>query len=426
MKEWQIERISVDSIKAADYNPRQDIRDNEEMYETLKLSLEKFGLVEPLILNERTGTLVGGHQRLQTLKEMGETEVEVVKINVSEQEEKALNIALNKIDGQWNEEKLFHLLKEITDDGNLELTGFTEYEMEALGEVIGIERINEARQIIEEAPPKITSTIFSQKQNGWLRRKHAWEAIGLKSEEGRKDNLITTSTEVGGRFARPEGKKQITVAVQTSIFDVVLCEAIYETYSKVGDTVFDSFAGGSVRGIVADKHGRKYTGIDLRAEQVEANRRQADKMGFEPTWHVDDSQNADLYIKDNTVDLYFSCPPYADLEVYSDDPRDISNMEYDKFLEIYTNIIQKGVNKLKDDKYAVFVVGDVRDEKGNYRDFISDTIEAFEKAGATFIQECILAETGLNAIFRGKVALQKSRKIAKTHQNILVFKKVKA
>lgn len=121
--------------------------------------------------------------------------------------------------------------------------------------------------------------------------------------------------------------------------------------------------------------------------------------------------------------MVFSCPPYADLEVYSDDPRDISNMSYDDFLKVYRNIINKACNKLKDNRFAVWVIGDVRDKKGFYRDFITDTKKAFYDSGLKLYNEIILIEAGGTASLRAGKVFQAGRKTVKTHQNVLVFYK---
>ena len=112
----------------------------------------------------------------------------------------------------------------------------------------------------------------------------------------------------------------------TSIFDPVLCELVYRWFCPDGGSILDPFAGGSVRGIVAAKLGRQYTGIDLRPEQITANREQAQAMGLDVAWVVGDSRNVQQ-LAPGAYDLVFSCPPYADLEVYSDNPQDLSTLE---------------------------------------------------------------------------------------------------
>ena len=126
----------------------------------------------------------------------------------------------------------------------------------------------------------------------------------------------------------------------TSIFDPVLCELAYRWFSPPGGVVLDPFAGGSVRGIVAAKLGRQYIGIELRPEQIAANRKQAETIckddAVQPVWMEGDACDTGKLIGTAKADLVFSCPPYADLEVYSDDPRDLSTMPYEAFRETYS------------------------------------------------------------------------------------------
>lgn len=142
----------------------------------------------------------------------------------------------------------------------------------------------------------------------------------------------------------------------------------------------------------------------------------------EPQWIAADSRTLDT-IETGQADLVFSCPPYADLEVYSEDPRDISNMDYDDFLGAYREIIAKACAKLRDNRFAVFVVGDVRDRKGFYRNFVGDTIAAFEAAGLRYYNEAIfITPTGSLAMRAGNM-FRASRKLGKAHQNVLIFSK---
>lgn len=209
----------------------------------------------------------------------------------------------------------------------------------------------------------------------------------------------------------------------TSIFDPVLCELAYRWFSPVGGVVLDPFAGGSVRGIVAAKLGREYIGCELRPEQVTANRIQADIIcatGLAPTWVEGDSA-VTIPDLDVEADFVFTCPPYGDLEVYSERPDDLSGMSHPNFLVAYRAIIAAAVDKLKPDRFACIVVGDFRDSKGFYRNFVGDTVAAFEDAGARLYNEAILVtRTGSLAIRVGKQFVA-SRKLGKTHQNVLVF-----
>ena len=210
-----------------------------------------------------------------------------------------------------------------------------------------------------------------------------------------------------------------------SIFDPVLCEVAYRWFSAVGHVVLDPFAGGSVRGIVASKLSRGYVGVELRQEQVGANVEQGDLLCKEnkPEWICGTSTEIDALVGKREFDLIFSCPPYADLEVYSDDPRDISNMAYDKFLEHYQTIITKSCAMLKPNRFAVFVVGEVRNKKGcgYYRGFVPDTIECFKRAGLEYYNEAILITAVGSLPSRTGRMFESGRKLGKTHQNILVF-----
>lgn len=209
----------------------------------------------------------------------------------------------------------------------------------------------------------------------------------------------------------------------TSIFDPVLCEVVYNWFCTQQGIVFDPFAGGSVRGVVAELLGRKYIGIDLSENQVDANQLNADKFGVCPAWFCDDSKNADKYIPDDSADLVFSCPPYHNLEKYSNHPLDLSNMNYEDFIQAYSEIINISCRKLKQNRFAVFVVGDVRNSKGAYRDFISHTKSIFQASGLCLYNEIILLEQYATAAMRAGKIFQARRKTTKVHQNVLVFYK---
>lgn len=126
----EIRTLNIDQLVPADYNPRKKLKPGDAEYEKLKRSLQEFGYVDPVIWNEHTGHVVGGHQRLEVMVEMGATEIEVSVVNFSEDKEKALNVALNKISGEWDQDKLVDLLHELGD--MVELTGFDAEEVECL------------------------------------------------------------------------------------------------------------------------------------------------------------------------------------------------------------------------------------------------------------------------------------------------------
>lgn len=190
-----------------------------------------------------------------------------------------------------------------------------------------------------------------------------------------------------------------------------------------GGAVLDPFAGGSVRGVVATKLGYKYTGFDLRQEQVQANYDNAKELNCQPNWVCDDSQNIDKYIERNYADMIFTCPPYFDLEVYSDNPNDLSTMDYNQFGKVYENIITKCCDALKNDRFAVFVVGDIRDKNGYMVSLRDLTIKCFEKNGIRLYNDIVLATSLASASLRAATPFNVNRKITKVHQYVLVFYK---
>lgn len=264
-------------------------------------------------------------------------------------------------------------------------------------------------------------SIFDTRQGYWQERKLKWLNLGIKSEKGRDDNLMKNPDLKYGTW------KGMGASVTTSIFDPVVCDVCYQWFTPHKKAkILDPFAGGSVRGIVASKLGYEYYGCDLRDEQIIENRRQGLEICDEdkqPIWVADDSQNIKTHFGEQKYDLIFSCPPYADLEVYSQDQRDISNMEYEQFLEIYSKIIKNSLDLLHDDRFAIFVVGDVRDKKGFYYDFISDTKKIFIENGAKLYNEIILLEMAGTAAMRAEKTFTAKRKTIKMNQNVLVFYK---
>ena len=256
-------------------------------------------------------------------------------------------------------------------------------------------------------------SVLDLKQGSWAKRKSMWLDLGIKSEIGRQTNTHGNSYDFAERFKET-----------TSIFNPALCEVLYHWFCPVNGKILDPFAGGSVRGIVANKLGYKYTGIDIREEQIISNQEQARNIldvNNQPLYYVGDSKII-LNELSSGFDFLFTCPPYADLEVYSDLDGDVSNMSYDVFIPIYKNIIEKSCSLLKDDSFACFVVGEVRDKNGNYYGFVPDTIKIFQDCGMNFYNEAILLDQLGSASMRANNTM-KNKKLVKVHQNILVFKK---
>jgi DNA modification methylase len=261
-------------------------------------------------------------------------------------------------------------------------------------------------------------SVFRVASGYWQDRKKAWLSLGIQSDKGRDDgmlkNLAALSKKVSGSSLPTE-----------SIFDPVLCEIMYRWFCPSGGQILDPFAGGSVRGIMAGSLDYNYTGIDLRQEQVDANTQQIEIVkDKKPVWLCGDSREMDNHLPLGfECDFVFSCPPYADLEVYSKQPEDLSNMDYPGFKAAYWDIINKSCSHLREDSFACFIVGEARSKNGTYYGLVPDTIKAFEDAGLRYYDEMILVTQIAAKALTVAEGFVKSRKIGKIHQNILVFVK---
>ncbi|HUT94122.1 MAG TPA: DNA methyltransferase [Thermoguttaceae bacterium] len=303
-------------------------------------------------------------------------------------------------------------------------------------------------------------SVLNAQAGAWQERKRAWIALGLRGDvtrscrpSGGKNNRPigesgkgayqggdawrggtgTTSALAGrqsGMLKFSETCKDVG-SLQcdsgTSLFDPVLAELLVSWFCPPAGSVLDPFAGGSVRGIVSAALGRRYLGIDIRAEQVDANREQCGPLDLDGAaeWIVGDCLEAiPALASDAIFDFVLSCPPYGDLEVYSELEGDISSLDWPAFLDAYRAAIAATVGRLAPDRFAAFVVGDFRDRKtGLYRCFPSETILAFQDAGAHLYNEAILVTPAGSLPIRCGAQFRVGRKLGKTHQNVLVFVK---
>lgn len=288
-------------------------------------------------------------------------------------------------------------------------------------------------------------SVLNSNSGRWKKRRNYWLSLGIKSEIGRHKGLTFAlsaqppgayekksklEAELGRTLGWDEFAQMSPDAITmtgTSIFDPVVCELAYRWFMPSGDgLVIDPFCGGSVRGIVAALVGKRYWGNDLRQEQVDANIANAGEVchgNMMPAFSCGDSCDIKvLYDNGGKADLIFSCPPYADLERYSDDARDISTMKYPDFLQKYNEIIAQACSLLKDGRFAVWVVGEVRGKDGEYYNFVGDTIAAFKAAGLKYYN-CFVLYNSTCSIAMRITRTFKTRKCGPCHQYVLVFYK---
>ncbi len=296
-------------------------------------------------------------------------------------------------------------------------------------------------------------SILDTRQGAWLSRRRDWASkFGLKGELGRvdpdnahevkppgtayvndldqhgvslRDDFTTREIKarLGDKFDKVNIKKTYP-PTGTSVFDPVLCELMYRWFCPHYGDILDPFAGGSTRGVVAEILGYNYCGVELREDQIESNEEQAEKIGVSPKWIHGDSLNLNILMRPNKkFDLIFTSPPYFDLEIYSRDLQaDGSTFDdYEKFLKWYKNIFQQATNRLRDNRFAIVVVSEIRDTNWIYRNFVGDTISMFLDIGMDYYNELILINRGGSLPLRTKRQFINSRKIGKVHQNVLVF-----
>jgi hypothetical protein len=392
-------------------------------------ALQDVGAARSIVIDE-AGVILAGNATVEAAGQVGITKVRVVEASgheliavrrrgLSPAQKARLAIADNRaaeLAEGWDAD----VLRAFQEQG-LELDRFfTEEELEA---ILAQEADDDAAGGGAGAGQKLADrfivppfSVLDSKQGYWRDRKQAWLALGIQSEIGRDGNLLGHNMKL---------QAQIGIETGTSIFDPVLCELAVRWFAPPAGVVLDPFAGGSVRGIIAAKLGRRYVGIELREAQVAANRAQAtDICGgeeYSPEYVHGDARQLEQLLEGLQADFLFSCPPYADLERYSDDPRDLSTLEYAGFLEAYRAIIAAGVARLKPNRFACFVVGDLRDKRGFYRGFVADTIRAFEDAGARLYNDAVLLTSLGSLPVRAAKGFEVARKLGKTHQNVLVF-----
>lgn len=263
-------------------------------------------------------------------------------------------------------------------------------------------------------------TTLDAKSAVWQQRKRAWLALGLRSEIGRNTAIYSN------KWATEKGIRGLCANhTDISVFDPVLTECLVEWFCPQGGRVLDPFAGGAVRGVVSSRLGRAYIGVDLRAEQVAANIEQKHLGGAgEIMWVCGDS--SEILRTQHTSDMILTCPPYGDLEVYSDDPADLSSvakLSYIDFLMSFGKILTLATESLKQDSFASVVVSNYRDRKGVYRNLVGDTVDLGAAAGLTFYNELILLTPLGSAAMRADKQFTTSRKHVKVHQTVLIFVK---
>jgi DNA modification methylase len=264
-------------------------------------------------------------------------------------------------------------------------------------------------------------SVLDTRCDTWLGRKQFWKAQGA---------VGTHNEQLNRTYGESDGEplsKIVDGFPPVSSFDPVLAECVCLWFCPPAGRILDPFAGAYVKGIVATKLGFDYVGVENRPEQVRANYEQAEKYALspKPTWlHGDSEKMSERVPEGEEFDLVFACPPYYDLEKYSEDAKDGSAKKtYPEFMVWYKNVCSQAVARLKWNRFLVVVVGEIRDDtkQGWYRNFVGDNITCFLSLGLKYYNEMILSTAIGNVAKRARTNIQSSRKIGKTHQNVLCF-----
>jgi DNA modification methylase len=455
----QVQMLSMSSImpnegqlEGLPANPRE-IRD--EKFQKLKANIEKY----PELLEYRSlmvypmandsYIIIGGNMRYHALMELGYTEAPCIVIDPSTPVDRlgAYTILDNNGFGKWDWDLLANEWTDFDLDGmglDMEFSLFEEEEKEKSDNTEKKRKLSDVFVV----PP---FSILDSRQGYWQERKRAWkEKLGGVEGESREDTLKTSDSlkypsiytkskakrkELGISFKEyldkyvskeeKEKAEKIAYSCGVSLFDPVLAEILCKWFTpSEGAQMFDCFAGDTRKGLVFAYCGRKFKGIELRREQVDINNNQIKNLGLDIEYICDDGCNVAKHFAKESQDMLFSCPPYYDLEVYSDLENDASNQgTYEDFIEIMDKAFGNAIECLKNNRFAVIVVGDVRNKiDGAYYGFHDDIVRIFRKHGMVLYNELIYVECIGAAALRTAKQME-TRKICKTHQNVLVFYK---
>ncbi len=406
--------MNIKNIKPNPKNPRL-IKDDKfnKLVESIRTFPEMMEKRPIVCVTDVDGKIfpLGGNMRFKALQELKYKEIPDNWIQMAdewtEEQRREFVIKDNVGFGEWDWEQLANEWDtEQLEYWGLDIPNFDVYE-----------ETEQEEDKIAEAHAKLTDkfivppfSILDTRQGYWQERKKYWRELIGDNGESRENTLHNSES---------SEKSVMNAMSSVSLLDPVLSELVNLWFGLPKSKTFDCFAGDSVFGYVSSYLGNEFTGIELRKEQADLNNKRVN--GFKSKYICDDGQNVLNHIEQNSQDLLFSCPPYFDLEVYSDLPNDASNQkEYSDFLKILDNAFTGAIKCLKDNRFAVITVGDVRDKKGFYYRFVDDIKDIFKKNGILLYNEMILVES-IGTLPQRVGRFMEHRKIGKCHQNVLVF-----
>ena len=401
----KVQMMKVGDLIPYENNPRK----NEPAVDAVAASIKEFGFRNPIIIDTEN-VIVAGHTRLMAAEQLGLEEVPVTRIeDLSEEQIKAFRLADNKTAelAGWDFEALDLELFDISDI-DMSQFGFEANEL--------VETEESEKQLLSDRfiiPP---FDIFNARGGEWTARKRHWKKLIDDEGQARK-----SAKAYSVQHMRGDNYTGFNTIKDTSILDPVLSEIVCKWFAPEGGACFDCFAGDTVFGYVSSYLGHSFTGIEIREEQCDFNNEHCD--GLSARYICDDGRNVLKHIKEESQDLLFSCPPYYNIEVYSDLSGDASNQEtYEDFYAILDEAFTNSIKCLKDNRFAVIVVGDVRDKRGAYYNFPNDIIGTFTRNGLILYNNIKLLTPIGTAAVRANNCM-KNRKTVHVYQDVLVFYK---
>ena len=289
-------------------------------------------------------------------------------------------------------------------------------------------------------------SVFDTKTELWQSRKRQLRAIIGSSSETREgtlyDSMAMRMPDIYSRTKKDRENKGLefdTYILQlpveklnqqkakdaysgVSSFDPVLAEVLIHWFTPFkGARIFDCFAGGITKGVVANLCGHQFIGLEIRKDQVETNRRKIKDLGMSAEYVHTDARRVSEVLGVATQDMLLTCPPYYNLEVYSNLPEDASNQPtYESYLCILRDSFRESLKSLKKNRFCVVIISDVRDELGAYRNLPGDVIDIFRNEGCFLWNEFILLNNDASAKLRARRYMN-TRKAVRMHQKVLVF-----
>lgn len=387
--------------------------------EKLKARILEDGFNVPFFVWKHDGTnsLLDGHQRVRALKSLQSDGYEIPPLPVAYIEAsdiadaKKKLLAISSQYGEFDSEELSQWLDELGDD-IADTLRIVDGEMDTI--LKDTDKKTEVVLLNDRfiVPP---FSVLDARQGYWQERKKAWRDLILDDGQARDNVQAFKNKDWEGKEYGGAGLSDV------SILDPVIAEIADKWFCIDGGKTFDCFAGDTVYGYVSSYTGHRFTGVELREEQVNFNNERIKKYN-NSIYICDDGRNILNHIERDSQDLLFSCPPYFDLEVYSDLENDASNQgTYKEFIELLNTAFTNSIECLKNNRFAVIVCGDIRNKKtGAYYGFPDDIKNIFNNSGMITYNELILVDPVGNAMLRAGNYM-KHRKVVKTHQNVLVF-----